>query len=753
MRQLLIIFAFITLAGHVQGQSIPKLTSIADTLFDNHRYLDATEFYRKISKIDKENYRVRYRLGICYLQTLKYEEAKKVFSSLGSVEDTGNEYRAKSLYNYANLLKLRTNFKEADSLFAFLIALPDADSDLIELSRKQKEGCLLAMRQEKVDKGFSISLLEEVNSKFHDFGAVLNPGNKHLVFASTRTAGGGQYAGSQYGGVLPDLLAFEWQKNKWRNASNAQRFSRINSEWSEGSGSFSRDGKTFYFSSCKGTGGSDCSIMVTYLVDERWTDPTPLNEYINEPGSENKQPSLSVTGDTLFFSSNRPGGEGGSDIWMSLKGLEKESWTPAINLGDIINSSQNDISPYFSSAFQCLVFASNGHVGYGGYDIYVAKGESFFEPEIYNLGYPFNSTIDDTYFAISDTVGFLSSNRKDNTNLNLYSFDVSNERLFLSLLISGESLIDSRINSKFKDIRTLDLYAFRIEDYQGYELFDPVKRNKPKPAIIVEPEEETPKEEEALVEKTVSSEKTFPDEILGSGSYSYDYEHIYFEYGSDRLTPVAKKAIEDLVNQLEEGSLHSIDLLAYTDNTGTNTFNKQLSEQRGLSIKNHLVQNGVPEGVIRVLARGEGQLSTRDSWYARMFSRRTEIIVNTNKPQSLNRSKSYAVRYKGTIDEVAKLLRVPAEDLRKWNTFDSDIITAGSIVRVRERELKKVPNIKYFLEEEDIRNTFFIYSVKKGETIQTIAQKYNTSEELLLEVNHVEEALQSGDQIFIYRVN
>jgi len=129
------------------AQSIPKLTSIADTLFNNHRYLDATEFYRKISRIDKENYRAAYRLGYCYLQTLKYEEAKETFSALGMITASDNDYRAKALYNYANLLKIETQFEEADSLFSFLIALPDADTDLVELSRKQREGCLLAMRQ------------------------------------------------------------------------------------------------------------------------------------------------------------------------------------------------------------------------------------------------------------------------------------------------------------------------------------------------------------------------------------------------------------------------------------------------------------------------------------------------------------------------------------------------------------------------------------------------------------------------------
>lgn len=658
----------------VSSQSVPKLIGIADELFEAKRYLEAIEFYQKISGIDKKNYQAKYRLGYCYNRTLRYEEAKETFLDLG----TGgvNDYQALAIYNYANILKLEQSFNEADSLYSYLITLPSAESDVIALARRQKEGCQLAMRQDDSDKGYSVELMDELNSKFHDFGAVVNPGTKELVFASTRNLPGVQYEGSQFDGVLPDLVAFEKRRNeRWRQSNSGQGFSKLNTQWSEGSGSFTQDGETFYFFSCRGENNTDCGIMVSYLQDGKWSDPILLNEYINEPGSENKQPSISATGDTLFFSSDRPGGIGASDIWMSLKGLEPESWTPAINMGDVINSADNDITPYYSSTYNCLLFASNGLVGYGGYDIYAAKGESFFEPQVYNLGYPFNSTLDDTYFSISDSVGFLSSNREDRRNLNLYSFGVSNERLFLSLLISGESLIDSRIASKFREIRSLDLVTFRVEDYQGYELFEPEKRNKPKPSILASVEPESSGSEGAVSE--TSSNTT------SAGNYRYNYETQYFGYGHVMLRPEAKKSLDHLINQLKTIEYSSVSVLAYTDQLGTDSFNVDLSAKRGLAVKAYLAIKGIPLDKINIFARGEiPPPEDRDHIFRRVLSRKVEIVLEANSPVTIDQADTYILRTEETPKSLAQKLGISAEDIIRWNNIKEEKIPIAATLRL-----------------------------------------------------------------------
>lgn len=736
----------VTMMAH--GQSIPRLTEMADRLYENGRFLEAIEFYDKIASIDKKNYEARYKLGMSYLKALNYAKAEATFFALGSISDPANEYRAKALYKYAAILKMDYKFEAADSILGFTIFI-SSDETLIESARKQKEGCLLAMKQAQVDKGFEIEEMEDVNSKYHDFGGIINPGNRQLVFATTRNLGGVQYQGNQFKGVLPDLTTYEYARDKWRPNANAQRFDRLNTKWSEGAGTFTSDGQAFYFSSCRDENGSGCKIMVSYLEDDRWGEPTALNEYINESGSENIQPSISTTGDTLFFSSDRTGGHGGSDIWMSLRGIEKDSWGPAINMGHVINSSEDDISPYYSSVFNCLVFSSNGHVGYGGYDLYAAKGESFFEPELYSFNRPFNSPLDDIYFNISKEIGFLASNRQDRKTLNLYSFDVSDEALFLSLLISGESMIDGQIISRFRDTRSLDLFAFRVEDYQGYELFAPEKRQKPRPSIIREKGEEV--EEDNSAAAAVPSLPPGYPYAKGAGDLTIDYEHLYFKHGSSWLGYASRKALKELAGQLRTLTYTSIEVLAYTDVIGTEQFNQKLSEQRGASVKRYLVELGVPADKVIIRARGEGPLSERKSWYAKMFSRRAEVLINSEVPFSLQRAKPLAVRHENTIASTAAQLGIEEKQLRKHNTFASDTVKAGDIIRV-DRSLNLTPAIKYFLEEDDLRNTFFVYTVKPDETLEKIAEKYNTPEELIAEVNDIRGEVLAGDEIFIYKV-
>lgn len=785
------------LSSTAYSQSVPKLREIADEHYELNQFTDAIQFYRKITRLDKNDVRSKYRLASSYYKTLQYPEARQEFAKLTS--DT-SQYQHLSIYYYGTVLKLESDFSGADSVFAHLITSSNVDPGLLELTQKQKEGCVLALNQEEQNRGFSIQEMKNLNSKFHDFGAVVSRREKAVVFVTTRKLGGRQYEALQFDGLLPDLVQFTPRGNNWRNVSNRDRFDNLNTEWSEGSGSFTANDSAFYFTSCRSNDGSDCKIMKSEYRGGRWRQPEPLNEYINQPGTESKHPSITVSGDTLFFVSNREDGYGGDDIWMSVRGLEEEAWTPAINMGEFINTASNEITPYYSSAYNCLLFSSDGHVGYGGFDIFAAKGVSFFEPEIYNLGAPYNSALNDAYFSISDSIGFLSSNRKDLRHLNLYNFEVPNERLYLALLITGESLIDSRIVSRYRDIRSLDLTTFRVEDYQGFDLFEPAKRIKPKPTLLEELEAQTvdliadsnpqrlsndqnqslsrlsndlslssnlsnlsndPSNNTRIrlvgtstdgntLERRLTTVNIVTDEMLATFDKA-DFEKVYFEFGGTGLSKQAQLSLDNLMNQIKRSidDIQYIQIVASTDDVGSEQYNLDLSVKRGIAVRDYLINKGYSSEKLIVDAYGENNLITDGtSWYERFFDRRAELFVYSTRPLQLDKAKKFLVRENMSVNNASEILNVSQEKIKIWNEIPGSKLKKGDVIRVEGPIFTS--NVRYFLDETDVKNKFFPYIVEEGETISSVARKFKTPEELLVEINQLETEVSPGDVVFVY---
>ncbi|WP_162555844.1 OmpA family protein [Reichenbachiella versicolor] len=712
MRKVIVLICWL-LVGQAFGQSVPQLLKSADKQFENNRFLDAIPYYDKVYGIDKKNAYAGYQLALCYEKTLQYKDAMKKYKKLS--ETTTGEYQTKSIYKYATLNKLESNFEIADSIYQELAKISTIEPALLELANRQREGCLIAMREKEQNRNFEVRYIKKLNDNFHDFGATENPVNGHVVFATTRNLSGEQYVGSQFSGLLPDMMMFEKKKNgSYSNISNKQRFDKLNTKWSEGSGCFNQDGNRFYFTSCENEGNTGCRIMVSVLENEKWKKAKPLNAYINEKDSENKQPSLSVTGDTLFFSSNRPGGFGGSDIWMSLRGDSIDAWTPAINMGDIINTPENEISPYYSSAHESLLFSSNGHVGYGGYDIYGAKGASFFKPDLFNVGYPFNSTWDDTYFNISDSTGYLSSNRKDKEVLNLYDFHVPDEKLFLSLVYAGEMMVDGQIISKFSDADAIDLVTFRAEDYEGYELFQPVIAKKKDLRKLFNESDVAgnsiasnfgPTRSDGTKKSVSSTIKRTKRRVKKYRTFD-NVERLYFDYGQTGLRKQSKQALHDFYDNLGNQPYTKVNLLCYADHHGSHENNIKLSERRGKAVKEYLVSMGMPIEKVHVLARGEARSAEeKDHWFRRVLDRRVELHVETNRPIDLPSARGVVIRKPLSLDEVAAKLDIPVQEVHKWNGPGHDVITPGHAIRLyipSNREL----DANYFITEENIWDVF-----------------------------------------------
>ncbi|WP_179213382.1 OmpA family protein [Ekhidna lutea] len=740
-----------------------QLKTIADQYYEAGEFSEAMDFYQHILEMKPGQKQTCFKLAMSAYNSLKYQEAKFHFQEL-LVDDYFN---AEAIYYYGVLLKMESAYQKADSVFQKLLKQIDNQDELYDITKLQKEGCQLGLRQSLTNNNRNFRKMYGINTDGNDFGAIKYTDDQIVLSTSSKTKKK-QYLDNQYGGLLPNVVSFDLGDS---TVTPNKAFSILNSPWSEATGSFSKDGKAFYFTHCDQN--KPCKIVKSLYVDGKWSQAQPLDENINREGFHSKQPSISVTGDTLFFSSDRPGGIGGMDIWMSIKASESE-WMVPINMGAAINTHANEITPYYSSAFGGLVFSSNGQAGYGGYDYYLAKGISFYSPQIYNLGPPFNSPFDDTYFH----PGFASSNRSG--DFDIYTYDFQGEIELLKSFLTEEALIQM----VQLVTNSLSLETFRIEDFKSYELFDPTRQlevvtkskhlhrniiGSAEPGSIARLRISNEIEIATLVDKKGEFEfRLLPDTIskfhvkvnqeevessvlgLSYFYYEYEFEKIYFDFNSDQLRSESKETLKDLLGQFDIENILLVDIHTHADHIGSAAYNFELSERRGIAAMNELRMLGIPPQQMRVFANGEGNpLSISDSWYSRLFNRRAELRVYTKEPVTFSHPEIFLLKKDISLDKASEILAISPSKLKEWNGLTSQLLKEGHVLRVFDPK-HTTPNLRYIIPESDLDKTYLNYIVKQGDTVASIANKFGAIEEIIIEINQIKEALSPGEEIVIY---
>jgi outer membrane protein OmpA-like peptidoglycan-associated protein/LysM repeat protein len=455
---------FITLFAAAQGNSIviQRLLTLGDDYFKNDQYMNAIRYYKEALSESPTNIKAQYQLAECYRLVQDYESAEYYYESIGADQDI--RYPLAGFY-HATMQKLKGRYDQAlqnfKSFRKFLVANELHESDKYRYYYKQAkieiDGCQLALNQITLvhpDHKF-VPLSAPLNSEFNDYAAFSVGSDSILCLTSARSSGKGSLIDNQFGESFADLFRFTKVNGEWKELDQGDRFEKmINTKYGDGSGSFNRDRTKFYYTNCDEDLGDVCHIYLSRLVSGRWTEPKPLNLNINEYGFNSKHPNLTAGGDTLFYVSDREGGFGQLDIYMSINGGE-ENWGPPINLGDQINTPFNEVSPFYDPGERVLFFASNGHRGFGGFDIYIARGTKFESAEIYNAGIPFNSYRDDIFFFLGNRKGYLSSNREDGLGkFDIYGFNVRSKSDIISE-VSNEGTIAGR-NSLFTDDYNFD---------------------------------------------------------------------------------------------------------------------------------------------------------------------------------------------------------------------------------------------------------------------------------------------------------
>jgi hypothetical protein len=287
---------------------------------------------------------------------------------------------------------------------------------------------LVAYRKEidtlRPPQGVLLNMGESINSNKEDYGPTIGNVDNVLLFTSKRNG----HVDPLNKNYNEDLFYTIRNDTTW---GWAEEFKKINTPFNEGSACLSKDGKQLFFARCNSPGGfGNCDIFVAEMkADSTWDNVHNLGANINSNGWDS-QPSLSHSGDTLFFASDRLGGFGFSDIYYSVKAKDG-TWQKALNIGPIINTRGFEVSPFFHHKFNVLYFSSNGQpLSFGDFDIYKSYRHLPAWDEPKNIGPLVNGPGSEYYFTIDSESNYLyyaRSIENDLNNLDLHSFPVPME--------------------------------------------------------------------------------------------------------------------------------------------------------------------------------------------------------------------------------------------------------------------------------------------------------------------------------------
>ena len=637
------IYTGIVLLGALSASAQSKYTKKADKYFDNLEYVNAISEYLEVIEDGHGDNHVYRRLADTYYATFNAKEASKWYGKIaGKVQD------AELYFRYAQMLKASGKYDQASKWMDKFVAL--APNDTRALSHKENPNAAQSLQAKKPK--YKVSNIKDFNSKYSEFGALEYKGQ--VYYASARSGKSRSYGWNEE--PYLDIYVSDYSGGAMSNESTLG--SKINTRYNEGSVSFSPDGKTMYFAreSFDATGGlfakkfqkdeegkSTINIYAAKLVDGKWDNVKALP--FNGNNFNTNAPAVSADGKRLYFSSDMPGGQGGSDIWFVT--IDGDSFGEPVNLGKEINTGGSEMFPYVSSK-NTLYFSSNGHAGLGMMDVFGiplgANGKG--DGKLKNLGVPINSGMDDFSFSIKEDEqrGFFASNRPGGAGSDdIYAFEQIAPLCDVLLTVT---VVDSKtgeilpmatvtqydadnnvVGTKTTDEKGQVQYAYECD--LGFRL-DAHKDN------YTDNSTEVAKTSEEEITATIPLDLIIKDDKVLLNP-------IFFELDKHAITKQGAEELDRLVAVMKNYPEMIIKVESHTDSRGNDNYNLALSDRRAKSTVAYVVSQGIEAARISGEGKGETQLlnecanGVECSEDTHLKNRRSEfIIVNKGERKGVN---------------------------------------------------------------------------------------------------------------------
>lgn len=618
----------------------------ADAKYEQFHYVNAIKTYEKVANKGYKSVELFSKLGDSYYFQSNLNEANKWYEQLFALnQKVDSEY----YFRYAQTLKSIGDYKKADEMMAAFDKLNNAD--LRALLAKNQINYL-----EEIKKNSGRYRIENagINSEYSDYGTSFYKST--LVFTSARDTGGvfvkkhnwtNQSYTNLYGSIVTEN----------GNLAEPEKFSKkIDTRYHESTPVFTNDGMTMYFTrnnflnGKKGRDSKKTILLKLYKatrVGDSWVNVTELP--FNSDEYNCAHPALSPDEKTLYFSSNMPGSKGMSDIYK-VAILSDGSFGTPVNLGGSINTEARETFPFISNNNE-LYFASDGHPGLGGLDVFITQlKEDGTHGKIKNVGTPVNSNSDDFAF-IMDTAtknGFFSSNRKED-NLGFDDIYKCTETIpvpkdcqqsLTGLLVDAETKLPiAGVKVVLYDLNYVKIDELTTEQNGKFDFgqvacetkfriqFDQ-KEYAQKETLVI-----TPKDSgitDVLIELTPNLQ---PLKVGRDLRKTLGIDIIYFDLDKSNIRPDAAVELAKILEVMKEYPTLEIDVRSHTDSRQTDKYNLNLSERRAKSTIEWLIQNGVAPNRLTGKGYGETQLlnSCADdvpcSEEEHQANRRSEFII------------------------------------------------------------------------------------------------------------------------------
>lgn len=650
-----ILLVFISHFNFAQDKSFKDLYYEASDLLYKEEYSKALPILLEMEKMDNDNWNTLSSIGYCYLQT-PFKKAKAIpyfekvlsdYKHLTVGYQVGNHKEKNAPVEVIHWLgkayHFNYQFDEALEKFNEYKDLLDPDNE--EMLAEVKTDIritrnAIAYKEHPTD--VNITEFDILNTAHSEYRPKINGDETEMYFTSRRPYGTNPPMDDE-GLYFEDIYYTKKVNGKWSTPIRVD--GAINSESHDACLYLSPDGQNMILYRTNSDNNNEGGIYQSQLLDGVWTEPKLMIAEVNSEYWETDA-NISADGNTLFYTSDKPGGQGGRDIWQ-MKKLPTGEWAKVQNLGYPVNSELDEEAPYLHPDGKTLYFSSKSHSTMGGFDVYsttLNEDGSWTEPV--NLGYPINTTGDDVfYFPTNDGKrAYFSSFREGGKGeqdiyiIEIPSYDLKTLAVYkgLAKYTTGKVIKDLEIDIAKKNNEEQGTYRpnnitgkflFILQPgetfYVDYKLRDMTLKDTIKvpneggvydilkivtvidDQLVLQDAEMVDGELVAIQAENITDlTDTEVSETLNSGK-SIVLNDLYFIYDKDRLIDESKPDLTKLIKYMKDNPDAKIVLEGHTDFKGEEDYNQNLSEKRSLRVKKKLVEAGIPANRISTVGYGE----------------------------------------------------------------------------------------------------------------------------------------------------